>query len=164
MKKVRAARGDAQAFLTKAIRWKSKECLVWPYSSNGDSAMITVRHPTLGWRGGARTPVARLVCEIVRGHAPSPTHVAARTCSTPCCVSPHHYEWREWLEVVHSEKANAKAYRSKYPGRVREISIERDYSRQADYRKMPAIHFSHGTPDFSVDPEWDEPSWRECNP
>lgn len=88
----RAAMGDAQAFLTRAMRWKKDECLMWPYASNQNQIpMISLR------QGRKRTnrSVRNLVCESARGYAPTKWHKAYMLCEKPRCVAPCHMEWRD---------------------------------------------------------------------
>ena len=115
--RARAALGDAQAFLTRAMLWKSDQCLVWPYGvtnrERSDSAS-----PVIGLKEGgvSRTrSVARLVCESAYGAPKSERHVAIRTCKTNLCVNPRHLRWEVWsrhmttgdvAERAHSTKAS----------------------------------------------------------
>lgn len=70
-----------------------KDCLTWPYSSNGQGyAIIGIDNFTY--------PVTRLICTFLYGLAPTNQHQAAHSCGKghEGCVNPDHLRWATPLE------------------------------------------------------------------
>lgn len=86
---INKGRGRGYAFLQSLLGHTGDECVVWPMN----------RQPTgygaLGYNG--KTYYAhRLMCEMVNGLPPSPTHEAAHSCGNGKggCVNPKHLSWK----------------------------------------------------------------------
>jgi hypothetical protein len=85
---VTASDGAPAAFILKALKWKSRKCLFWPYSrdNHGYAQISTGERPRR---------VHRLVCIEVHGKPPR-KHEAAHTCGNGHlgCVNPLHLKWK----------------------------------------------------------------------
>lgn len=89
LKTLKAENGEPLAFLQNvALKHTGHECLKWPYavSSAGYGKMIY---------DGTLSYVHAIVCEIIHGTAPSPSHQARHLCGKghEACCSPHHVAW-----------------------------------------------------------------------
>lgn len=89
LKTLQCPPGEHLAFLENIVlRHTGPECLKWPYNtySNGYGS---IRH------NGRTTSVHAVVCEIVHGKAPSPSHEVRHLCGNGFdgCCSPHHLIW-----------------------------------------------------------------------
>ena len=83
----RTPRGEPLSFLLSAIESaKPDACILWPYTRVG-LGYGRVRH------NGSMQLAHRLVCEMVHGAPPSPTHHAAHRCGVHACISKHHLRW-----------------------------------------------------------------------
>lgn len=76
-------------FLDVVLPFKSKDCLIWPYSGNG------VGYGKITYQG-KRQYVHRAACEQVNGPPPTPDHEAAHSCGNgkQGCVNPLHLLWK----------------------------------------------------------------------
>ena len=89
-----ASHGEPAAFIEKAIKYKGKDCLIWPYSRDHHGrAKIAVLQ-----RDGRWVPahVARLICRSVHGKPPTRKHEAAHNCGNGHlgCINQKHLEWK----------------------------------------------------------------------
>jgi hypothetical protein len=91
---MRAARGEAQLFLRKALDYAGDECLIWPFSKLKAGAQIN-------WKGQPRL-AARVLCELVHGPPPTPKHESAHSCGKGHlgCIAPRHVRWATHAENV----------------------------------------------------------------
>lgn len=84
----RTARGEAAAFLARALEHDGPGHVLWPYHTD-------MTYPTITIDGRPRK-VARLVLEAKVGPAPSPRHQAAhkpRECHERLCIAWRHLRW-----------------------------------------------------------------------
>lgn len=75
--------------------YSADECLFWPFARCGNG------YPRVGTSEYAH----RIMCEIVNGPPPSPTHEAAHSCGRghDACISPVHLSWKTCAEN-HADK------------------------------------------------------------
>jgi hypothetical protein len=68
-----------------ALKWKSDECLTWPFTR------INTGYGIIG-RGGKTYKAHRYICQWVKGEPPTPEHHAAHSCGRghDACVNPRH--------------------------------------------------------------------------
>lgn len=107
-------KAPARAFLVECSLLETEECITWPFKRN------SFGYASISENGSTRV-ASRVLCEIVHGLAPSPTHQAAHSCGggRNGCVNPKHIRWATPVEnhadrAVHGTKddgeqsANAK--------------------------------------------------------
>lgn len=84
---------EMDQFFQSAIVYKGNECLLWPFATYGGYAKRHVK----GYNG---MQVHRIICQIVHGEPPSPSHQAAHNCGNGNlgCVAPTHLRWATPLE------------------------------------------------------------------
>lgn len=82
-----------QFFIRSVMTYQGADCLTWPYGA-AKNGYGMVSH------GGRMRYVHRLVCEAVKGHAPTPKHEAAHSCGRggEGCVNPRHLSWKTRTE------------------------------------------------------------------
>lgn len=88
--RILAPTGEALNYIdTVVMHWTSDGCFIWPYQRD-NHGYSRVRLPN-GKDGKAH----RLVCEMVNGPPPTPSHHAAHSCGNGHrgCVSPKHLRW-----------------------------------------------------------------------
>jgi len=81
---------NTDAFLQRAIRCTSDECLIWPFArSRAGYGQVNRRK----LKGVMNAHV--LVCEAVKGPKPTPEHETSHTCHNgrAGCVNGSHVEW-----------------------------------------------------------------------
>jgi len=86
----RTARGSVQLYLNEVVLvHDGTECLSWPFSRD-EKGYGKIRYR------GVPKKVSRVVCEQVRGPAPSRNHDAAHSCGKghEGCVAPRHLSWK----------------------------------------------------------------------
>ena len=87
----RARRGEARAWLEHHLAniedWTPRECIVWPFSTNGGSGG---RYPQVNIDGQA-VRVTRYVFEHVAGRPLATGELVRHTCDNPRCVNPWHF-------------------------------------------------------------------------
>lgn len=89
-------RGEPLRWLKDHVDFSGDGCLIWPYARmRGGYGHLVV--------GKKFHPAHRLMCEFVRGPAPSPAHQAAHTCGKGHlgCVNPKHLRWATPVENAH---------------------------------------------------------------
>jgi hypothetical protein len=81
--------GEATAFVRYAVTYVGDNCLIWPYAKSSDG------RGQVYWDGKLKM-VARVVCELANGPAPSPKHQAAHLCGrgNDACCNPLHLAWK----------------------------------------------------------------------
>lgn len=88
------AHGAALHYLHETVvPFTGSGCLNWPYGRIGNGyAQVTI--------DGKHELVSRVVCYIVYGQPPSPTHEAAHSCGKghEGCVNPNHLRWATAVE------------------------------------------------------------------
>lgn len=95
-------------FLDVVLKYEGNECLIWPYSGNGNGyGKITY--------DGKRQYVHRAVCEEIHGPAPTPEHEAAHSCGNGDggCVNSDHLSWKTRVQnqadkLVHGTHQNGE--------------------------------------------------------
>lgn len=88
-KRLRPANGEAQSYFRDVVmNYDGTECHKWPFATTDGRAVMLV--------DGRTCFVARLVCEAVRGPAPSDEHQAAHSCGNgdEACVTKRHLSWK----------------------------------------------------------------------
>jgi hypothetical protein len=78
-----------------AVRFVGDECLSWPFDRNAKGyGRVTL--------AGRRRAAHRVVCEIVRGPAPTGLYDAAHSCGNGhlACVNPRHIRWATRQENI----------------------------------------------------------------
>lgn len=85
-----AQRGDAKAFVQKALGYTGDACLLWPYA--------TARGYGKAWVDGRLVTVHNHICRTMHGAPPTRRHQAAHICGVKLCVSPHHIRWATQAE------------------------------------------------------------------
>lgn len=84
----RAARGEAQAFIEKALASDTDECVIWPF------ALSTYGYAYAGKCNGDEPGlVSRRICSETHGPCPD-GHEAAHSCGVPACINPKHLSWK----------------------------------------------------------------------
>jgi len=87
--------------------WDGTDCLVWPFSRNGEGyGMVAVGNPVQDIR-----KANRVMCELANGEAPSDAHVAAHSCGNGHggCVHPKHLSWKTQAENEADKKLHGNA-------------------------------------------------------
>lgn len=94
-----------------AAKYVGDECLSWPYSTD---------HNGYGkvWFDGKCSIASRIICEMVNGPAPSPSHDAAHSCGNGHmgCVAPSHISWKTKVENAADRLAHGTAPRGTRQG------------------------------------------------
>lgn len=108
---VTALDGAPEAFIERALQWKSPKCLLWPHSrDNRGYAQIA----------GEERPyrVHRLICIEVHGKPPTRKHEAAHNCGNGHlgCVNPLHLEWKTHAENCADTVAHGRSTRGERHG------------------------------------------------
>lgn len=82
-------RGAAAQFLRDNISYDGPGCLIWPFSRQPSG------YGALGYNG-KQCYAHRLMCEMVKGPAPTTRHEAAHSCGRgrDGCVDPRHLDWK----------------------------------------------------------------------
>lgn len=83
-----APAGSPMAFLDRAVKCRSKDCLYWPFHRRDGYARIS-HHHRLGQN------VCRIICERIHGPPPTTKHEAAHSCGCGHlgCVNGGHLRW-----------------------------------------------------------------------
>ena len=100
-------------FIERALAHSSEDCLLWPYGLVGNGYGKVV------WQGKTLR-AHRLVCELVRGPAPTPMHEAAHSCGNPACINHKHLRW-----ATRQENEDDKSYRP--TGEAHGCSVLKDH-------------------------------------
>lgn len=94
--------GDAlEYYKTVVVAHRGNKCLIWPYDRDKNGyARIMI--------GGKNRSVARLVCEVVNGPAPTQKHDAAHGCGWGHggCVAQAHLRWATRRENMADARAH----------------------------------------------------------
>lgn len=80
--------GTPKAFLERAFMQFEDECLLWPFSRDGQGYAKL-------WYHGRLELAHRVICERFNGKPPSPRHETAHSCGngTKGCINGHHLRW-----------------------------------------------------------------------
>ena len=83
-----AGKGAPDKFIAQAIKYRGRQCLIWPYcrDNHGYARVSRNKKPVI---------VQRIVCIAVHGKPPSKWHIAAHSCGNGHlgCVNPMHLRW-----------------------------------------------------------------------
>lgn len=81
-------KGKAIAWLRAHVDHDGEDCLIWPFSRDGHG------HANLGYEGKVYH-AARMICAMVHGDPPSPSHLTRHSCGNGHlgCVHPKHISW-----------------------------------------------------------------------
>lgn len=81
-----AAMGEAQAFVSRAFRYNSDECLIWPYACRETKG---IRSPCFG-HGGKIVSVRRHLMDRFKSDV-APTEFIIMSCENNLCVNRKHF-------------------------------------------------------------------------
>src|SRR5215471_9975359 len=110
-KNVKAPDGAPLAFVYKALKWNSPDCLFWPYGRD-----------QFGYGKVAGVPQSdrahRLICIKFYGDPPTPAHEAAHNCGNGHlgCVNPLHLQWKTHGQNCHDTSMHEMSARGEWQG------------------------------------------------
>ena len=121
--KGKTGQGKPLEWLQTNSTFGGPECLEWPYSKmrHGYGHLLYM---------GSFTPAHRLMCEMVHGAAPTPSHQAAHSCRNPPCCNPRHLRWATPQEntddkVLHGTVRHGEACANTFLSRREVVAIRR---------------------------------------
>lgn len=125
-----AAHGEPMAWMMSTIKAETEDCILWPFRSK-----YTTGYPSISYEGKL-TGAHRLMCRMVHGEPPTPTHEAAHRCGTRLCVNHRHLRW-----ATPSENAGDKAAHGT------NLTGERNLNAKLTIQEVLAIRDARGTHD-----------------
>ena len=90
----KAARGEPEQWVLRALEYEGDECLVWPFSTAGQGKYGQL------WVDGVRTYSHSEVCRRAHGERPTEKHEAAHSCNNRLCGTKRHLSWKTHAQNV----------------------------------------------------------------
>lgn len=93
--------GERKRFIASAIAYEGDDCLLWPFSNNGNG------YPRYS-DGKKKRYAHRNVCEAVYGHPPGERAETAHSCGNGHlgCITPKHLRWATRQENIDDMRAH----------------------------------------------------------
>ena len=133
------SRGEPLRYLLDTVlAYDGDDCLPWPYAQDQNN------HGKV-WHEGKVKRVARLVCELAHGPAPTPEHEAAHSCGKAheACCAKRHLSWKTPVanqadKIVHgTTNRGERCGTSKFTeADIREIRMLKGYMLQREIAEM----------------------------
>lgn len=106
-------RGEPLRWLANALKYEGDDCLIWPFSRNGDGyGAVLVKGRVVG--------AHRWVCRQIHGDPLGGRYQASHSCGNggTGCVNPHHISWK----TPAGNAADRKAHGTELYGEARPIA------------------------------------------
>lgn len=109
--------GDGMTWIRVSAKYTGDECLIWPMNRPRGYPMVMC--------DGKLRYAHRVMCELVNGQPPTPTHEAAHSCGrgNQGCMTPRHLSWKTRSENQ-AERRSHGTHGKGMPGRRYKLTAE----------------------------------------
>lgn len=109
----RATAGEPLAFVHWAFSQETDECIIWPFSKDGDG---------YGFCADSKSHI--MICEREHGPKPSEAHQAAHWCGVSACLNKRHVRWATQSENEADKVGHGRAARGERNGRAKLSAVQ----------------------------------------